>query len=84
MEPMENMDDLINILNSNNYSVPKHKPILRPLPQKEPVRLKNMPTDEIIEFEEEDTAIAGTTSDLAEITRKFKRKLPAALTSGQK
>lgn len=35
-----------------------------------------MPTDEIIVFEEEDTAIGGTTGDIAEITRKFKRKQP--------
>ena len=89
INPMENMDDLISILNSNNYSVPKHKPILRPLvPKKqkiEPiVRLKNQPTDEIIVFEEEDMAVAGTTSDIAEITRKFKRKLPGNVVSGQK
>ena len=72
---MDNMDDLISILNSNLYSQPKQRPVLRPIIQK-PVKLKNMPTDEIIELEEEDIAIAGTTSDMAEITKKIKRKFP--------
>lgn len=48
------MDDLINILNSNTYSVPKTKPILIPLPQNQTTVLKNQHTDEVIELELEE------------------------------